>query len=141
MDQVNIAKQMRRAFEMLAQSLCLPDTDAMEISDLYEEYSIGRSYPAGHMLRYGVNAQGQGRLYCVLQGHTSQADWKPNETPALYRAVGVTDAGLPIWTQPLGASDAYGIGDAVEHKGTVWISTVDSNVWEPGVYGWESKEE
>lgn len=136
-----IAKQMRRAFEMLAQSLCLPDTNAMEISDLYEEYSIGRTYPAGHMLRYGVNAQGQGQLYCVLQAHTSQENWKPDETPALYRAVGVTDAGLPIWTQPLGASDAYGIGDAVEHKGTVWISTVDSNVWEPGVYGWESKEE
>ncbi len=25
----------------------------------------------------------------------------------------------------------------VSHKEKHWISTVDSNVWEPGVYGWE----
>ena len=28
-------------------------------------------------------------------------------------------------------------GAKVSHKEKHWISTVDSNVWEPGVYGWE----
>ena len=27
-------------------------------------------------------------------------------------------------------------GDKVTHNGLRWISEADSNVWEPGVYGW-----
>lgn len=39
-----------------------------------------------------------------------------------------------------GAQDAYQTGDKVYYPGegdTVYISTVDNNVWQPGVYGWE----
>lgn len=43
----------------------------------------------------------------------------------------------PEWVQPTGAHDAYSIGDKVTHNGKQWVSTVDNNVWEPGVYGWE----
>lgn len=141
MNQVYVAEQMHRAFQMLAQSLHLPDTNAMEIADLYEAYAIGKTYPVGYMFKYGVNADGETQLYAVLQAHTSQEEWKPNETPSLYKAIGFTDTGVSIWTQPLGATDAYMKGDAVEHKGETWVSVIDGNVWEPGVYGWEQKEE
>jgi len=43
----------------------------------------------------------------------------------------------PEWVQPQGAHDAYALGAIVSHNGQLWISTVDANVWEPGVYGWE----
>lgn len=141
MNQVYIAEQMNRAFQMLAQSLHLEDTNAMEIADLYEEYAIGKTYPIGHIFKYGVNADGETQLYSVLREHTSQEEWKPNETPSLYKAVGFTDDGVSVWTQPLGATDAYMAGDVVEHNGTTWESTIDNNVWEPGVYGWIVKEE
>ena len=141
MNQVYIAEQMHRAFQMLAQSLHLPDTNAMEIADLYEAYAVGKTYPVGHIFKYGVNADGETQLYSVLQEHTAQEDWTPDATPSLYKAVGFTETGVPIWTQPLGAADAYMSGDVVEHSGTVWESTVDNNVWEPGVYGWDKKEE
>jgi hypothetical protein len=141
MNQVYIAEQMNRAFQMLAQSLHLPETNAMEIADLYEAYSVGKTYPMGYIVKYGVNADGETQLYSVLQEHTSKAEWKPNETPSLYKAVGFTDDGVPVWTQPLGAMDAYMTGDVVEHKGKIWESTIDGNVWEPGVYGWQQKEE
>lgn len=141
MNQVYIAEQMNRAFQMLAQSLHLPDTNAMEIADLYEAYAVGKTYPVGYIFKYGVNADGETQLYSVLQEHTSQEDWKPDETPSLYKAVGFTDSGVSIWTQPLGAMDAYMMGDEVEHNGVIWVSTIDNNVWEPGVYGWEQKEE
>ena len=36
-----------------------------------------------------------------------------------------------------GAHDAYNIGDKVTHNGKTWVSDVDNNVWEPGVYGWK----
>lgn len=141
MNQVYIAEQMHRAFQMLAQSLHLPDTNAMEIADLYEEYAVGKTYPVGYIFKYCMNADGETQLYSVLQEHTSKEEWLPDETPSLYKAIGFTDEGVPVWTQPLGAMDAYMAGDVVEHNGKVWVSTCDNNVWEPGVYGWEQKEE
>ena len=36
-----------------------------------------------------------------------------------------------------GAHDAYNIGDKVTHNGKTWVSDVDNNVWEQGVYGWK----
>ena len=42
----------------------------------------------------------------------------------------------PEWVQPTGAHDAYAQGAQVSHNGKHWISGVDGNVWEPGVYGW-----
>lgn len=141
MDQVYVAKQINRALQMLAQTLQLPDTNAMEIADLYEDYSIGKTYQEGYIFKYGVNADGETQLYSVLQEHTSREGWKPDETPSLYKAVGFTDDGVSVWTQPLGATDAYMAGDVVEHNGTRWVATIDNNVWEPGVYGWEQKEE
>jgi len=44
---------------------------------------------------------------------------------------------FPEWVQPQGAHDAYSLGAIVSHNGQLWISTVDSNVWEPSVYGWD----
>lgn len=44
------------------------------------------------------------------------------------------------WVQPTGAHDAYALGAVVSHNGKVWVSTVDSNVWEPGGYGWEVQQ-
>ena len=58
-------------------------------------------------------------------------DWAPVEPePEMY----------PAWVQPTGAHDAYSSGDTVSHNGKNWRSTVDGNVWEPGVYGWEEVE-
>lgn len=42
----------------------------------------------------------------------------------------------PEWVQPTGAHDAYSKGAKVSHNGKNWVSDTDSNVWEPGVYGW-----
>ena len=44
------------------------------------------------------------------------------------------------WVQPIGAQDAYSVGTRVSHNNSHWISTVDNNVWEPGVYGWEQTD-
>ena len=46
-------------------------------------------------------------------------------------------------TQPINAEDAYRTGDEVhypEAEDPIWVSTVDHNVWTPGVYGWIRKE-
>lgn len=42
----------------------------------------------------------------------------------------------PEWVRPTGAHDAYAQGAKVSHNGKKWTSSVENNVWEPGVYGW-----
>lgn len=80
--------------------------------------------------RYQYN----GKLYQLIQPHTPQSDWAPDITPALWKEVSLEE--WPEWKQPAGAHDAYKKDDKVTHNGKKWISTADSNVWEPGVYGW-----
>ena len=133
------SEQFRKAVQMFAKSL--DEDSAMMIATIYDPYQVGHAYAVGDYFTYGVNGVGDPQLYKVVQAHTSQADWKPDAQAALYKAVGFTDTGTPIWTQPLGAHDAYKTGDVVSHKDQLWISTVDGNVWEPGVYGWEVYEQ
>lgn len=40
------------------------------------------------------------------------------------------------WVQPTGAHDAYKKGDKVLYNNKTWESTMDANVWAPGVAGW-----
>ena len=45
-------------------------------------------------------------------------------------------SGPLAWVQPTGADNSYAAGAQVTHNGQTWESTVDANVWEPGVFGW-----
>lgn len=130
------AKKLRRAIELLVQATPLAEDDALEIAELYEAWVECKTYATGHTVRYGTDDTGAAQLYSVIQAHTAQSNWTPDTTPSLYKPLGF-DAGYPIWTQPLGASDAYAKGDTVSHIGKLWVSSVASNVWEPGVYGWD----
>lgn len=132
-----VAEQMNRFMQLSVQAANFEDTVAMEIADLYQEWKQDTKYKADLILKYGVNENGETQLYRVIQEHTSQAQYTPDKVGSLYKKIGFTDDGTSVWTQPLGATDAYQTGDVVSHNGQIWVSTVDNNVWEPGVYGWE----
>lgn len=136
--QLNQALQINRFMQMSVQSANLPDEQAMEVADLYPMWKTNQKYAVNTILKYGVNEDGETQLYKVIQEHTSQSDWTPDITASLYKKVGFDEeSGIPIWTQPLGAHDAYQKGDVVIHKGVKYTSTIDANTYEPGVYGWE----
>ena len=130
--------QLRTAATMFvqAQAASLADVDAMAVSTLFAEWAAGSDYKTGEVVRYG------GNLYRLLQNVTgAQAEHTPDVATSLYKRVGEPDpSGVWPWVQPLGATDAYKAGDKVSHNGKVWVSTVDNNVWEPGVYGWDESE-
>lgn len=114
-------------------SASLPDEDALEAVELFPLWQADIAYTAGIRVRYGD------KLYRCEQAHTSQADWTPDQTPALWTEV-AKPGEIPVWRQPTGAQDAYMTGDKVwypERDTDVWISTVDNNTWQPGVYGWD----
>ncbi len=140
--QIYVAKQINRAVQMTVQVADLSDEMAMEVADVYPAWVAEKKYYTGDILKYGVNADNETQLYRVAQDHTSQADWTPDATPALYKPIGIGGDGVPVWTQPYGAEDAYMTGDRVHYpteKDPIYVSTVDNNVWEPTVYGWEKE--
>ncbi len=139
-DKEFLAKQMNRFMQMSVQASNLDDDKAMEVADLYPAWKSTKSYAVDEIIKYGVNADGETQLYKVIQAHTSQDDWTPDASPSLYKKIGFTDDGVSIWTQPLGSTDAYMKGDIVSHNGSLWTSDVDNNVWQPGIYGWTTKE-
>lgn len=110
----------------------LSDEDALAVAAIYPTWVsvIGKEVSAGE--RYWFNE----KLYKVVQPHTAQMDWEPDDTPALYTEVSISE--IPEWVQPTGAQDAYMAGDKVKHNGKTWESLIDNNVWEPGAVGTES---
>ena len=133
----NIVAQIERLTSLITTSLkSFTESKMMEMLDLYPHWVANRPYEVDEVVKSGLNKDGEPQLYQVIQAHISQADWLPKDTPSLYKAIGFTDDKTPIWTQPLGATDAYVKGDKVAHKDKIWTSDVDANVWEPGVYGW-----
>ena len=140
MNKLQMAEQFRKALQMFAASL--DDEKAMEVATLYDPWVAGKAYTAGEFVAYGVNAVGDPQLYKVVQAHTSQADWTPDKTPALFVAIGLDDAGYPVWSQPTGAHDAYNQGDIVDYNGILYQSLIDGNVYSPEAYpaGWAKYE-
>ena len=137
MNRMQAAEQLRKVIQMFAKTLT--DEQAIEISTVYPAYAVGVAYKVDDLITYGENNVGDPQLYRVVQAHTSQLDWPPSSTPSLYTPIGLDDSGYPIWTQPTGAHDAYNTGDIVNYNGTLYISTIDGNVWSPDAYpaGWE----
>lgn len=137
MNKLQIAEQFRRALQLFAASLT--DEQALEVATVYDTWKPDTAYTAGQFVLYGENSVGDPQLYKVVQAHTSQADWTPDKTPALYAAIGLTDEGYPVWSQPTGAHDAYNTGDIVDYNGILYKSLIDGNVYSPEAYplGWE----
>lgn len=117
-------------------AVSLPDEYAIEAVELFPLWAADTAYSLDERIRCGE------KLYRCVQAHTSQADWIPPETPALWTEV-AKPGEIPVWKQPTGAQDAYQSGDKVRYpdeNGDIWVSTVDNNTWQPGVYGWVKEE-
>ena len=121
------AKLLRKLIEQLA--VTLDDETALTGVELFPVWAIGTAYAVDDRVQHG------GTLYKCVQAHTSQENWTPDATPALWVVVSIDE--YPEWVQPTGAHDAYAKDSKVTHNGKKWISSYDANVWEPGVYGWE----
>ena len=107
----------------------MTDDTALTAVELFPAWAIGKAYAVNDRVQYN------GTLYKCIQAHTSQSDWMPSATPALWKTVSVDE--YPEWAQPTGAHDAYNIGDKVTYNGQHYVCTSDGNVYAPDVYGWQ----
>lgn len=129
-DIVAQAQAIRAAMDMAGAALT--DEQALTAPLLYRAWSgEGESCAAGDRRLYG------GVLYKCLTAHVSQPDWTPTDAPSLWARVLIPAPGeTPAWQQP-DSTNPYAKGDKVTHNGKTWVSIINGNVWEPGVYGWE----
>lgn len=102
-------------------------------------WTVGESLGAGDLRRIGNIA------YEVIQPHTTQSDWRPESTPALYKIYIPTETedGEEVVTdfkQPTGSHDVYKKGDKVMFNGKVYESTIDNNAYSPSVRPQDWKE-
>lgn len=106
------------------------DEAALAAVALYPYWKENMQVEEGTRYQYG------GKLYRAIQAHTTQADWTPDATPALWAVVSLEE--WPEWVQPTGGHDAYATDAKVTHNGIKYISLVDANTWEPGAAGSEN---
>lgn len=116
-------------------SASLADDDALEAIELFPVWQIGVKYSVDERVRFNE------KLYRVEQAHTSQSDWTPDITPALFTEV-ARPGEILVWKQPTGSQDAYRIGDKVHYptiNDPVYVNKSDYNIYPPDVFGWEKE--
>ena len=76
-------------------------------------------------------------FYKVIQGHSKQDDWSPENVPALFSKITVS-GGIEEWSQPIGGDGRYVTGAIVTYQGKTYENTHTGglNVWTPTVFGW-----
>lgn len=137
------AQQARRVFELFAAQIT-DESVMMEVADMYPTWEQlvekKAECKAGTVFRWGVNDDGETQLWKFISDYAPVDTYTPDQDATHYKKIGITEEGIPVWTQPLGSTDAYMVGDVVSHNGELWVSDIDSNVWEPGVYGWTKRD-
>ena len=135
-------KAKEKVLEHLAQDYLLnedlPEEEKALFVALYELWEPDVSYEVGTKLSH------ENGVYEVLQAHTSQSDWEPQDVPALFKSVYQTKTSdgeevIPDFKQPTGAHDSYSKGDKVLFEDKVYESTIDNNAYSPADYpqGWK----
>jgi hypothetical protein len=129
----NEAKRMKPYLQKGIQTL--DDADALAIKTVYPTWSESGSYKVDEKVLFLEV------LYKCLREHDAQLGWEPVSAPSLWAKVLIPDPTvIPEWEQP-DSTNPYMKGDKVKHNGKTWVSDVDNNVWEPGVYGWTEEVE
>lgn len=98
-----------------AARLTADDNTALTGIELYPVWAVGLAVEVGQRYQYGD------RLYKVVQAHTTQADWTPNVTPALWTVIDVTHAGTIDDPIPAVAGMEYVYGKYYIEGETVYI--------------------
>ena len=80
-----IAKTAKVKAAQRTASTALDDATALEAMAIFEEWTTATTYAVNDRIRYGE------KLYKCVQAHTSQTDWTPDVTPALWEVVTIED--------------------------------------------------
>ena len=98
-----------------AARLTADDNTALTVIDLYPKWAVGIAVAKDSRYQYN------GKLYKVVQAHTTQADWTPDITPNLWTVIDVEHAGTIDDPIPASAGMEYVYGKYYIEGETVYI--------------------
>lgn len=136
---LELAYKLRPIIEKAMESL--DDQTALDAVSLFPNWGFEkRNTETGIAepikFEFGFRVRHNSILYKCITTHTAQQDWAPDLAPSLWAKVLIPDdEEIYHWVQP-DSTNPYMTGDRVIHNEKTWISDIDNNVWEPGIYGW-----
>lgn len=112
----------------------IDDNTALQHKGLFEAWRAGAECAAGSIRQYGE------KLYKCLQAHTSQDNWSPDATPALWVEIAAPNEYREIKDNML-PTEAFALGEIgwYQTEDNLWKSLIDANTYTPDTYpaGWE----
>jgi hypothetical protein len=116
----------------------LTDEQAVAVPALFDSWKVGIEVVVDQRL------ERNGKLYKVLQAHTTQEGWEPENTPALFVEVAKEGEYREIKDNML-STEAFALDEIgwYKTKDNLYKSLIASNVYTPDSYpaGWEKVEE
>lgn len=112
------ALKYRAAIEQGAQSL--DDNTALTVKTLYPEWETDTAYTAGHKV------QRNGKLWRVVQAHTSQVGWEPENAASLWEAINETHSGTADDPIPYDGNMALESGKHYTQSGMTYLCSRDT---------------
>lgn len=116
----------------------MSDEEVASIEVFIQEWEVGKSYKIGDVVRY------KGGVWRALSNSIAQEIYPPDNYTAGWKRIGEPDeSGIYPYSQPLGATDAYQVGDKISYNGHIYECILANNVWAPDAYppGWKLLDE
>ncbi len=122
--------QIKALLRMLSKPILESDSVTAQqlevLTGIYKQYRADKYYEKDEVFVCDST------LYKVVQAHTSQADWLPASTPALYVKYQVDNGQILAWDYPV----EYAIDDLVTYNGVTYRciqAHTSQNGWSPNV--------
>ena len=93
----------------------LSDDKAVQYTEMYPHWQSGIAVKVGE--RY----QHEGKLYKVVQEHTTAAEWTPGNVPALFTVIDIKHLGTLADPIPASANMEYIKGKYYAQDGTIYL--------------------
>lgn len=110
----------RMLIETQINRLDVDDNTALRMREFYPEWSAGVSYTDGYKV------QRNGKLYKVLQAHTSQVGWEPENAPSIWTEICETHDGSEFDPIPYSGNMALEQGKYYTQNGVTYLCTRDT---------------
>ena len=101
-------------------TLSVDDSIALRMREFYPVWETGQNYPEGFKVQRG------GALYKVLQTHTSQDGWEPENAPSLWAEICESHAGTLTDPIPYSGNMALESGKYYSQSGAVYLCVRDT---------------
>ena len=101
-------------------TLTVDDNTALRMKDFYPEWTAGVSYEPGFKVQY------KGKLWRVVQAHTSQATWEPESAASLWETINETHEGTVDDPIPYDGNMRLEAGNYYFQSGVIYLCIRDT---------------